>query len=74
MAVSLSGRSSTPSQAAAGVKECPLPVIRTVRPSAAARPISADTSAAEAGEATRLGLAVTFPAQLRQVAPAGPLL
>ena len=66
-----SGRSSTPSVTAAGVKECPLPVIRIVRPSSAARAISAATSAAEPGEATRRGLAVTLPAQLCQVCAGG---
>jgi hypothetical protein len=52
------------------VNEWPLPTIRTVRPSAAARWISAATAAAEAGVACRRGLADTFPAQLRHVAGA----
>ncbi len=64
--VSPSGRSSTPSVTAAGVKECPAPVIRTVSPSAAARLTSSATSPADRGTATRRGRAVTLPAQLRQ--------
>src|SRR5215475_11584485 len=59
-----SGRSSTPSVTTAGVNECPVPVIRTVSPSAAALLISAAISSAEPGEEDRLGRAVTFPAQL----------
>src|SRR5258708_9613646 len=65
IAVSLSGRSRTPWLTAVGVNEWPLPVIRSVRPSAAARLTSAATSAVEAGLACRRGLADTFPAQLR---------
>jgi len=55
------------------VKEWPLPVMRIVWPSSAARVTSAATSAADPGEATRRGLAVTLPAQFRQVSPADPL-
>ena len=66
-AVSPAGLSITPSVLAAGVKECPLPVILIASPSAAAFVTSAATSAAEAGTRTLAGLAVTFPAQFRQV-------
>jgi len=67
-AVSPSGRSSTPSVQAVGVKECPLPVILTGNPSAAARQTSSATSAADRGARILAGLAVTFPAQFRQEA------
>ena len=66
-AVSPAGLSITPSVPAAGVKECPVPVILIASPSAAAFVTSAATSAAEAGTRTLAGLAVTFPAQFRQV-------
>ncbi len=65
IALRASGRSSTPSVAAVGVNEWPLPVIRMVSPSAAARLTSSATCSADAGEDTRRGRAVTLPAQLR---------
>jgi len=66
IAVSPSGLSSTPSVQAVGVNECPVPVILTGSPSAAALMTSSATSAAERGVRTRAGLAVTLPAQFRQ--------
>ncbi len=60
------GFSMTPSVAAAGVNECPLPVILTGSPSAAALVTSSATSAADRGVRTRAGRAVTVPAQFRQ--------
>ena len=74
IAVSPAGLSSTPSVLAAGVNECPVPVILTARPSAAARVTASATSAAVRGASTRAGVAVTFPAQLRQVALAGMVI
>ena len=63
------GRSSTPSVTATGVNECPVPVIRTVSPSAAALRTSSATSSAERGVAIRRGRADSLPAQFRQVSP-----
>src|SRR5258708_25834175 len=60
------GRSSTPSVAAAGVNECPVPVILTLSPSAAALATSLATSAVDVGAATREGAAVTLRAQFCQ--------
>lgn len=64
--VSRSGRISSPSVAAAGVKEWPVPAALTVSPSAAAARIAAASSSVLAGATLRVGRLVTLPAQLRQ--------
>ncbi len=67
--VSRSGRISSPSVAAAAVKEWPVPAALTVSPSAAAPRTAAASSSADAGATVRAGRAVTLPAQLRHGPP-----
>lgn len=70
--VSRSGRISSPSVAAAGVNEWPVPAALTVSPSAAAARTAAATSSVLAGVTLRAGRAVTLPAQLRHGPMVGP--
>ncbi len=71
---------STPSVAHNGVKECPAPAGRTVRPSRSARATVSCTAASSAGVTVRVGEARTLPDQLRHsviedaAQPAGSLL
>lgn len=62
------GRTSTPSVAAAAVKEWPVPTAFTRSPSSAARRTTSWSSPTEVGVTTRAGAAVTLPAQLRHAA------
>lgn len=65
MPVSRSGRISTPSVAAAAVKEWPVPTGFTRSPSACARRTTSTSSSTDAGDSVLAGRAVTVPAQLR---------
>jgi hypothetical protein len=62
--------SRVPSVRTAGLKECPAPATRTVRPARAARPTASETSAGLAGRTISAGAHDSSRAQLRQAAAA----